>query len=228
MRFSTFQNETNTISGANTIQQDVNLFQTNQYFGIRLRYIQKKNFNQYYTGNERLLDAERSARLRLSFTSDLILQTDYVSESNRNLAPELSFRNWNIYSQSVISELTYLPIKNIQAGFKLEVKRADDRFPVSPTQVNINDQTLKFTYSLESKGKLNIEVTRNEANLSVEPAFLPYDLTKGLNPGKSYVWSVGFDYRVTNFIQATLNYLGRVDQGSQVIHTGTAEVRAYF
>jgi hypothetical protein len=228
LRFSTFQNETNTISGANTIQQDVNLFQTNQYFGIRLRYIQKKNFNQYYTGNERLLDAERSARLRLSFTSDLILQTDYVSESNRNLAPELSFRNWNIYSQSVISELTYLPIKNIQAGFKLEVKRADDRFPVSPTQVNINDQTLKFTYSLESKGKLNIEVTRNEANLSVEPAFLPYDLTKGLNPGKSYVWSVGFDYRVTNFIQATLNYLGRVDQGSQVIHTGTAEVRAYF
>ena len=228
LNFSKFQNENNTISGANTVQQDVNLFQTNQYFGLRLRFIQKKNFSQYYSGNERGLDIERSARLRLSFTSDLILQTDYVTGSERNLAPDLSFRNWNIFSQSVISELTYLPIKNIEAGFKLEVKRADDRYPVSPTQANINDQTLKFTYSLESKGKLHIEVTRNEANLNAEPLFLPYDLTKGIAPGRSYIWSVGFDYRITNFIQATLNYLGRAEGNSQVIHTGTAEVRAYF
>lgn len=228
LKFSSFQNETNTIAGANTVQQDVNLFQSNQYFGMRFRFIQKKNFNQYYSGNERALDIERSGRLRLSFTPDLILQTDYITESNRNLAPDLSFRNWNIFSQSVVSELTYLPIKNIEAGFKLEVKRADDRFPAAPTQVNINDQTLKFTYSLESKGKLHIEVTRNSANLNAEPLFVPYDLTKGITPGLSYVWSVGFDYRVTNFIQATINYLGRAEGNSQVIHTGTAELRAYF
>jgi hypothetical protein len=228
MKFSTFQNENNTIAGTNTVQQDVNLFQSNQYFGMRLRFIQKKNFNQYYSGNERALVIERSGRLRLSFTPDLILQTDYVTETNNNLAPDLSFRNWNLFNRSVVSELTYLPIKSIEAGFKIEVKSAQDGFPPIPTKASINDQTLKFTYSLESKGKLHIEITRNSVNLNPEPLFVPYDLTKGITTGLSYVWSVGFDYRVTNFIQATINYLGRAEGNSQVIHTGTAELRAYF
>jgi hypothetical protein len=228
LRFSKFQNDANTISGSNTVQQDVNLFQNYQYFGIRLRFIEKKGFNQYYSGNERALNIERSTRVRLSFTSDLILQTDYVSTTDRNLAPELSFRNWNISGESVISELTYIPIKSIEAGFKLEVKRSTDLYPLNPTEANINDQTLKFTYSLETKGKLRIEVTRNEANLNLEPLFLPYELTKGISPGKSYVWSLAFDYRISNFIQATINYLGRAEEGTKVIHTGTAELRAYF
>jgi hypothetical protein len=66
LNFSKFLNEQNTISGSNTVQQDINLFQNHQYFGIRLRFIQKKGFNQYFSGSERLLNVERSARLRLS------------------------------------------------------------------------------------------------------------------------------------------------------------------
>jgi hypothetical protein len=228
LKLSKFLNEQNTISGSNSVQQDINIFQNHQYFGIRLRFIQKKGFNQYFSGNERLLGVERSVRLRLSFTSDLTLITDYVSETNRNLAPALSFRNWNIGAKSVVSELTYVPIRSIETGFKIELKRANDFYPSNPTGADVNRQILKFSYSIESKGKMRIEIERDEAILSANPVFLPYELTKGITVGKSYLWTLSFDYRLTSFIQATLNYFGRAEGRSKVIHTGTAELRAYF
>ena len=228
LRLSTFQNDVNTITGSNSVQQDVNLFKNNRYFGFRLRFIQRKNFNQYYSGNERALGVERSVRLRLSFTPDLTLVTDYVSETDRNSAPQLQIRNWNIGSKSVISELTYIPIRNIETGFRIELKRANDFYPANPTGADVNKQVLKFSYSLEAKGKLRVEVERDEAILGANPVFLPYDLTKGITVGKSFLWTISLDYRITNFIQATLNYFGRAEGNSKVIHTGTAELRAYF
>ena len=166
--------------------------------------------------------------MRLSFTKDLTLNTDYVVETNRNLSPNNYTRNWNINGYSVISEMTYVPLREIETGFKIELKRNTDYYPTNATEANINKQTLKFTYSLEAKGKLRIEAERDEANLNASPLYLPYELTKGLNVGKSYLWSLNFDYRLTNFIQATVSYLGRADGNSKVIHTGNAELRAYF
>ncbi len=228
LKFNTFQNDLNTITGATTIQQDAGIFENNKYFGIRLRFIQRKGFNQYFSGNERTLRVERTGRLRLSFTEDLAIITDYVTEIERNLAPSVTIRNWNINTEGVISELVYKPTLNIEAGFKVQLKRASDFYPTQPTKADINVQTFRFIYSLQGKGTIRSEISRNEALLNTNPAFVPFDLTKGLVVGKSYFWSLNFEYRISNFIQATINYFGRAEGKSKVIHTGTAEVRAYF
>lgn len=228
LKFSTFQNDLNTITGASTVQQDIGIYENHEYFGIKLRFVQRKAFNQYFSGNERALNIERTGRLRLSFTDDVALVTDYVTQSERNLAPLLEIRNWNIYSEGVTSELIYKPAANIESGFKVQIKRSKDNYPILPTQADMNIQTFRLIYSLSGKGTLRSEISRNEVILSDNPVFLPFELTKGLVPGKSYFWSVNFEYRISNFIQATINYFGRAENKSRVIHTGTAEIRAYF
>lgn len=228
LKFGTFQNDLNTITGSTTFQQDAGIFENNKYFGVKLRFIQRKGFNQYFSGNERTLRVERTGRLRLSFTDDMALTTDYVTEVERNLAPGIEIRNWNINTEGVISELVYKPTTQIEAGFKVQLKRASDFYPTLPTQANINVETFRFIYNLQGKGTIRSEISRNEALLNVNPAFVPFDLTKGLAVGKSYFWSLNFEYRISNFIQATINYFGRAEGKSKVIHTGTAEVRAYF
>ncbi|MGH2574771.1 MAG: hypothetical protein ACRDFC_03620, partial [Ignavibacteria bacterium] len=190
LKFNKFQNEINTITGSNIIQQDINLFENNEYFAVRLRFIQRRSFNQYFSGDERLLNIERSARLRLSFTSDISLQTDYVNKIDRNLAPSLSTRNRNIKGNSVIADLSYRPYKNVEVGFKAELSRNNDFFPINITQADINIQNLRFSYSLENKGRLRIEIERNEAILNTSPFFVPYELTGGKAIGKSYLWTV--------------------------------------
>jgi hypothetical protein len=228
LKFSTFQNDINTITGATTIQQDIGIFENYDYFGVKLRFVQRKGFNQFFSGNERVLDVERTARLRLSFTPDLALVTDYVTEIERNLAPGIEIRNWNINTEGVTSEIIYKPNTSVEAGFKVQLKRANDFYPVVPTQADINVQTFRLTYSFSGKGTLRSEISRNEALISVNPAFVPFDLTKGLVIGKSYFWTMNFEYRISNFIQATINYFGRAEDRSKVIHTGTAEIRAFF
>ena len=228
LKFSSFQNDQNTIAGVTTVQQDIGIFENFEYFGLKLRFVQRKGFNQYFSGNERILNIERTTRLRLSFTQDLALVTDYVTGVERNFAPNVVIRNWNINNEGVSSEVIYKPEPNIETGFKIQLKRAKDVSPASPTQADINIQTFRLTYAFSGKGSIRSEVSRNEALVSTNPAFLPFDLTKGLVVGKSYFWSLNFEYRISNFIQATINYFGRAENKSKVIHTGTAEIRAYF
>jgi hypothetical protein len=228
LKFNTFQDDSNTIAGATTIQQDMGIFENAEYFGIKLRFVQKKGMNQYFSGNERVLDVERTGRLRLSFTQDVALITEYVTEVERNLAPNVEIRNWNINTEGVSSEIIYKPEPTIEAGFKIQLKRAKDVYPAAPTQADINIETFHFSYSFSGKGTLRSEISRNEALINTNPAFVPFDLTNGLVIGKSFFWSLNFEYRITNFIQATINYFGRAENRSKVIHTGTAEIRAYF
>jgi hypothetical protein len=228
LRFSNFQNDSNTIAGTTTLQQDFGIFENAEYFGIKLRFIQRKGFGQFFSGSERVLDVERTARLRLSFTRDLALITDYISEIDRNTAPNVEIRNWNINAEGVTSELIYKPTVEIESGFKMLFRRTSDFYPTLPTKADINVQTFRFIYSFSGKGTLRSEISRNEALINRNPLFVPFDLTKGLVIGKSYFWTVNFEYRISNFIQATLNYSGRAEEKSRVIHTGTAEVRAYF
>lgn len=228
LKFSTFQNDVNTISGATTLQQDIGFFENYEYFGLKLRFVQLKGFNQYFSGNERVLDVERTVRLRLSFTEDLALISDYVTEIERNSAPDVEIKNWNINTEGVSSEIVYKPNVSIESGLKVQLKRATDYYPSVPTEADVNVQTLRFSYSFSGKGTIRSEIARSEALISDNPLFVPYDLTNGLVIGKSYYWQLNFEYRISNFIQATINYFGRAQDKSKAIHTGTAEVRAYF
>lgn len=228
LKFRNFQSDLNTIGGLTTLQQDAGIYENAEYFGIRLRFVQRKGLIQYFSGNERTLRVERTARLRLSFTDDVALVSDYVTQIERNLAPNVEIRNWNINTEGITSELIYKPTVQIEAGLKVQLKRAKDVYPIQPTQADINIQTFRFMYTLPAVGTLRTEISRNEALLSSAPAFVPFDLTQGLIVGKSFFWSLNFEYRISNFIQATLNYFGRAEGKSRVIHTGTAEVRAYF
>jgi hypothetical protein len=57
---------------------------------------------------------------------------------------------------------------------------------------------------------------------------VPYELTNGRSAGISWLWGVAFEYRVTSFIQASATYDGRSEGGAPIVHTGRAEVRAFF
>jgi hypothetical protein len=56
----------------------------------------------------------------------------------------------------------------------------------------------------------------------------PYELTGGRVAGKTWVWRSTFEYRVTQFLQASMNYEGRSEGGSAPVHNARAEIRAFF
>jgi len=77
-------------------------------------------------------------------------------------------------------------------------------------------------------GRLRLEIERDEVRLSNSAITYPYELTNGRVEGKSFLWRAFFDYSISKNLQATFNYDGRSEGGGKVIHSGRAEVKAFF
>ena len=228
LHFSAFQNPDKTIQGFNYIQQDINFFENNPEFSMRLRYTQKKSMNQYSSGIERGFNRERSMRITFRLVPEISNQTDVVNNSDNVAASVNSNRVREITGNKIITDFSYRPERNIEVGFKLKVGRNIDDYPVKPTEINSNSQSLRFTLSLESKGRLRAEIERSELTANSTENFLPFELTEGNVIGKNYFWSINFDYKLSNNLQSTLSYSGRLQGTDRVVHTAHAEVRAYF
>lgn len=228
LKFSTFLNDSNTLSGTQIFQQDFNFFENNQAYSLRLRFLQTKGFGQFSSGNERLLNIQRSIRFKLGLTDDITTQVEYTNKTDKNTAPSNSIRNRDILADEFLTDIAYRPIPEIESGLQFNFTRATDYYPVLNTGADINQQILRFIYSFVSVGRLRLEFERDEVLLSSNPINLPYELTNGRIAGKSYFWRALLDYSISKNIQASINYNGRVEGGKKVIHSGNAQVTAFF
>jgi hypothetical protein len=228
LKFSSFQNEKTTIHGSNLVQQDIFLFENNQEFSMRFRYSQRKSLNQFSGGIERAYNRERSLRIRFRMIKEMSNQTDLVNIDDNVAAPVSSNRKRRVSGNSITTDFSYRPERNIEVGFKIKAGRNEDSFPEKPTVIDINSQSLRFNLSFAATGRLRIEIERNELVSNTTENFLPFELTGGNLLGKNYFWRLNFDYRLLSNLQSTVSYDGRLQGGGRAVHTARAEVRAYF
>jgi hypothetical protein len=228
LHFDSFLNEKNTLQGLQLFQQDVNLFENNADYSARFRFIQTRGFSQYSSGNERLLNIQRSFRLKVGLSSDIGMQVDYLNKTDRNIAPVGSIRNRNILSDGITFDLAYRPLPQIESGFLINFTKATDFYPAAPTDANINQQIFRFIYSFATIGRVRVEIERDDIIMNENLLTFPYELTNGRVNGKSYFWRGIFDYSLSKNIQASVNYDGRLEGSKRVIHTGRAQVTAFF
>jgi len=228
LHFSTFQNDSNTLFGTQLFQQDINFFEFNPAYSLKLRYIEQRTFNQFVSGNERFFTIQKSIKLKLGLTKDLTTFLEYQNKVDRNDAPSNSVRNRNIKSDGVITDFSYRPVQEVESGFQINFSRATDNYPFVPTQADINQQILRFIYSFTLQGRARFEFERNEVLLNNSAVSYPFELTNGSLPGKSYIWRLFFDYSISKNLQATFNYDAKAEGGRKVIHTGRGEIKAFF
>lgn len=229
LHFSRFQKDSTTIAGSTLFTQDVTLFDGEPAFSSRLRFSQRKGLNRFSTGIERNMTRERSIRLRWQLVSEIANQIDYVNKTDMVSGDLASGRSRDIHSDGVTFDLSYRPEQNIELGIKIDVAKGVDRFQNPQLESDLNAQTVRFVYALTGAGQIRVETAREEIILGGTPAAtIPFELTGGRVPGKTWLWRTSFDYRVTEFVQATVNYDGRSEGGRSPVHTARAEVRAFF
>ena len=214
-----------TLDGSDLLTQDIFLFEGRKEFSARVRLNQRRGLVQFASALERTYARERSVRLRWQFLSEIANQID-LSERIDNLAADgSSTRVRSVRGQGIASDWSYRPIQAVEAGIRLEISRATN---ADTTVADLNALGLRTVYSLQGKGQIRAELTREEVTLKREAETVPFELTGGRVRGISWLWRIGSDYRLTQFIQATLSYDGRSEGGGSPVHTARAEVRAFF
>ncbi len=228
INFASLLNENTTIRGSNYFQQDLFVFENDPELSFRLRFTQRKSLSNFSGGRESGYNRERGLRINFKLVEEISNQTDLENITDNVSAPVYSNRKRSINGNSITTDFSYRPERNIEVGFKIKAAKNEDRYPEIPTIIDINSLTLRFNLSLAGAGRLRIEVERNELISNTAENFLPFELTGGNYLGKNYYWRLNFDYRLASYLQSTLSYDGRYQGSGKVIHTGKAEIRAYF
>lgn len=228
LHFSRFQQAATTLSGGTLFTQDVHLQEGNPAFSSRLRFLQRKGINRLSSGIERNFVRERSIRLRWQLIPEIANQIDFTNKIDALASEFFSTRARDIQSNGIVFDLSYRPEQDVEVGMKIEIARSIDRLPDQALDADLNAQTLRFVYALRGAGQIRVETAREEVLLGPTSGVAPFELTGGRVQGKTWLWRGSFDYRITQFIQATFNYDGRSEGGRTPVHTARAEVRAFF
>jgi hypothetical protein len=230
LNFSHFLNSQTTLAGSQQITQDVFLFENNSDLSFRFRYSERYGLTQYVSTTERSFLQERSIRVRSQLVQEIGNQTDYINKKDIVTASVQTAQERDLVSNALISDFSYRPTMNWEAGFNFGVTEIVNYHGGKDATASINEEGIRIVQSFPGVGQLRAEVKREEVILTnVNPALsMPYEFTAGKTVGQSYLWQMTFDYRITANLQLSLNYNGRKEGGGSPIHFARMEARAFF
>ena len=159
-------------------------------------------------------------------------QTEFTNKVDQLFSSIDSPRQRDLLSNALKTEFSYRPYPEWEIAFGTGISQVTNRFTGNEAVADLNDQFLRLTYSILATGQLRSEIQREEVRITNQsktssPDY-PFELTNGEVVGKTMLWNLAFDYRISQYVQVTINYDGRSEGGRPVVHTARAEARAFF
>ncbi len=228
LHFSRFREEATTLAGSVLLTEDIHLFEGRPGFSSRFRFSERRGLTNFSGGIEHAYVRERSVRLRWQLVPEIANQLDLVNRVDRVTGIRSSPRLRDILSNALIFDISYRPQQSLELGIKFDVSRATDRLSVPELRADLNAQSVRLVYAFQGSGQARGEFGREEVLLARGAESYPYELTGGRVAGKTWVWRSTFEYRITQFLQASMNYEGRSEGGRDPVHNARAEIRAFF
>jgi len=230
LNLSRFQNPQFTQFGAQSLRQDINLWENNRTRSLRYRLTALRELNNQYFGE----GLSRRQQLRHELRATLVLsprvssQTELILNREDRTFDAVSRRqNRLVLNRTGAVELSYRPRPMWEVAAAAGVAFDEDR---AAPAVEVRAYSLKprSTYSFRGKGRLNGEIEWAQVTASPGNRILPFELANGNRPGRTLRWNFALEYRVSANINLSASYLGRNEPQRQTLHLGKVEMRAFF
>jgi hypothetical protein len=232
LNFSRFLDPSFTIAGSNQILQDVFIFEGKKDLSFRFRLNMQNGLTQYVSAVEQSALTERSVRIQAQLIPEIGNQTDFINKTDKLTASSFSSNERDLLSNGIQSDFSYRPERNIEIGFVLSGSEITDRLRNRNRIADLDAQEIRIVLSLPTTGQIKFDAQRQEASLTNVPkdslSLLPFEFTEGRVVGRTYLWTVAFDYHIAANFQLSVNYDGRKEGDHAIVHTFRAEARAFF
>ena len=199
-----------------------------QRFSTTYTYLNTKTNNVLVTGSQRndLLSnrINFSHKIKESWLFDLQLE----SSSNESEVEDTPNRNFVIESESLAPNLSYLLTSQTTFTLGYEFSKRENILGGSE---RLSQQKFFTSFRTSNKQKATFTGTFNWfENDFTGNAFSPvsFQILEGLEPGRNFTWTAIAQKKLTKFLELNLNYNGRKSESSNVIHTGSVQLRAFF
>jgi hypothetical protein len=233
LNYSTFQGPS-TLKGSIVYNQDLWFMRQNRNHSFRFRYRYRDDlFNQFLdeNDNENRLSIERSIWANYRIIEKLKAQTSLanVLTFRNNRANEA--RNRDINSVIFNQNFSFRPDANWEFGIESEYGQEEDQASQKNLKIDYGRALLRTSYAILRKGKVSSTFDYRMVNVLDNPldVTIPFEMAGGKKEGVSKSWQLRGEYTIAENVVISLFYNGRDDAGfEKIIHTGQAEIRAYF
>ncbi len=141
------------------------------------------------------------------FSNDNFNITYYQTQPKLNFQPNTSFRVSSLFTYAdKVNAPTLGGGSSVQQTYGTELK-----------------------YNVLNKGSLLANFNYIHIAFDGESSSpLGFEMLQGLNAGNNYTWGVTYQCNISQNIQLNVSYTGRSSEGSNIVNTGSAQVRAFF
>ncbi len=223
-----------TIQGNFTFNQDLYIMKRNRALSFRLRYRYRDDLiNQFLDAgdNEDRLNIEQGIRADYAIVQSLRAQSEIRTRKVYRNSSAAGARNRDIHSLLLNQNLSWRP--DVQWEFGIETEGGDEIDHAESKELNVRylRMLLRSSYAILQRGRIAADFDYQLVQVLNNPAGapIPYEMARGKREGINKSWILRAEYTLTENVLFTLTYNGRDDADfDRIIHSGQAEVRAYF
>lgn len=171
-----------------------------------------------------------SGTVRWNIFTWLGLQEKVERSMKSSDAEAFNTRNFSIRGRETETKLNFQPGSTYRLTVSYRYKdKINNRAEGLGEKAIINDAGLEWRFNSIRKGLISarfnyVEMVYNgEANTSIA-----FEMLEGLKEGTNLTWGLNIQRNLGSSLQLSINYEGRRPAGLKTIHTGGAQVRAFF
>lgn len=206
--------------------------QTDAVFGLDYSFQDVRNKTLLENDTSSRENIFNEVRLRWNATRQITFQSSYKQGDKKNNSKFFTTRNYLITYFESESKISYQPNSAFRVSISYKYYEKKNILVVSGiSQAKTTAQNFgsELKYNALNKGSLSAKANFILINYnSPENTPLAYEMLEGLKTGENYTWNIGYSRTLANNIQLTLSYDARQSPGIKTIHTGNAQVRAFF
>jgi len=211
--------------------------QANPIFSMDLNYQDVRSKTLLVNGFDFIGNAYKQVQLRWNITQQISFNADYKDGRKSSSSQFFTTRDYSIRYYEAEPRINYQP--NTSFRTTLSFKYSDRK---NNTFINkdslatmrggetafIQDYGLELKYNILDKGSLSLKTNFVKIKFNgIENSSTGFEMLDGLKTGQNIIWGVTYQRTLSNNLQLNLTYEGRSSSG-KTIHTGGAQVRAYF
>ena len=217
------------ISQSSSIRNTFFFNRTSSKFGMDYTYTNQFSKNPLTTGFEQRDTRSHTFRVRYNFTPKYGIIIEQELGERKSDSDIIEGRSYNIGYWRFKPTLTYQPGTTFRLSLIGDITEKKNAENLGGEEAMLVDFGLDFRLSKVESGTFFAQI--NLINIDYNGTSnnsLAYEMLNGLNNGKNITWAAGIQRNLGKNLQLSLSYNGRKSEEAKAVHTGNAQVRAFF
>lgn len=230
MRLNKFRDDSLTINGRLFIEQDIEFFRNNTRRELRITADRLRSKQRQASGLEHRSSENFQVRAGSRISRRYRIMVLALIGRNENQSETFASRNYTISGGEVRPRLDIRWSQRLQSGAGFSLLNKSDHFAEDPARVRGLTLRTDSRMTIGRRLQASVRLERRSYSLSGGPSTSmgEFELTDGAGIGQTWAWSLQSDYRISDFLRASLQYDGRTVPARPAIQTLRFTVNAVF